>query len=140
MTTPAPRHVGCGVTRPVLLDLFSGAGGAGEGYHRAGFRVIGVDIRPMPRYPHEFVQADAMQVLQHIADGTAPWPGAPYPDAIHASPPCQAYSQMTSCRPGLAAQYPALVDAVNPSRLPRVPCPRAAGYPRRIACGTEPAA
>ncbi len=23
--------------RPLLLDLFCGAGGAGEGYHRAGF-------------------------------------------------------------------------------------------------------
>lgn len=101
------------MTRPVLFDLFSGAGGAGEGYHRAGFRVIGVDIRPMPRYPHEFAQADAMRVLQRVADGTGPWPGAPCPDAIHASPPCQAYSQMTSCRPGLAAQYPALVDATR---------------------------
>jgi len=33
-------------TRPRLLDLFSGAGGAAMGYHRAGFDVVGVDIAP----------------------------------------------------------------------------------------------
>lgn len=27
-----------------ILDLFCKAGGAGEGYHRAGFEVVGVDI------------------------------------------------------------------------------------------------
>jgi DNA (cytosine-5)-methyltransferase 1 len=101
------------MSRPVLFDLFSGAGGAGMGYDRAGFRVIGVDIKPQPRYPFEFVQADAMQVLGYIADLAEPWPGAPYPAAIHASPPCQAYSQMSACRPGLAAEYPELVDAVR---------------------------
>jgi DNA (cytosine-5)-methyltransferase 1 len=77
------------VTRPVLFDLFCGAGGAGAGYDRAGFRVIGVDNRPMPRYPFEFVQADAMQVAQYLADHAEPWPGAPRPAAVHASPPCQ---------------------------------------------------
>src|SRR6266852_3796586 len=32
--------------KPKLLDLFCCAGGAGVGYSRAGFEVIGVDITP----------------------------------------------------------------------------------------------
>jgi DNA (cytosine-5)-methyltransferase 1 len=67
-----------------LLDLFCGAGGAGMGYHRAGFEVVGVDIKPQPHYPFEFIKMDAFEYLVNH--------GREY-DAIHASPPCQAYSK-----------------------------------------------
>jgi len=90
------------MSRPRLLDLFCGAGGAAMGYHRAGFDVVGVDIAPQPHYPFEFIQADAM---------TFPLDGF---DAIHASPPCQAYSVLTA-RWGAdqVASHPALIAPVR---------------------------
>ena len=86
------------MSKPQLLDLFCGAGGAAMGYHHAGFEVVGVDINPQPRYPFRFIQADAFEMVRRFAA-----------DAIHASPPCQAYSYMANCRPGLAKKYEALV-------------------------------
>jgi DNA (cytosine-5)-methyltransferase 1 len=107
------------MSRPRLLDLFCGAGGAAMGYHRAGFEVVGVDINPQPRFPFEFIQADAMTFL----DDWPVWVAELF-DAIHASPPCQSYSYMSSCRPGLSGTYPDLIEAVreqlNNSGLPYV--------------------
>src|SRR5579864_200760 len=87
--------------RPRLLDLFCGAGCCSVGYHRAGFDVVGVDNRPMPRYPFEFVQHDAIQFLEMISsrgktnvDGK--WYFLEDFDVIHASPPCQAFSVSTA--------------------------------------------
>jgi DNA (cytosine-5)-methyltransferase 1 len=70
------------MTRPRLLDLYCGAGGAGMGYHQAGFDVVGVDINPQPHYPFQFVEADCLTVENFAGI-----------DAIHASPPCQAYTR-----------------------------------------------
>ncbi len=84
--------------RPLLLDLFCGAGGAAMGYHEAGFDVIGVDIKPQPHYPFEFILADAL---------TFPLGGF---HALHASPPCQAYSTTRTLHD---AEYPMLIPEVR---------------------------
>ncbi len=83
-----------------LLDLFCGAGGAGMGYHRAGFEVVGVDINPQPRYPFEFHQADA---LEYLAEHGQEF------DVIHASPPCQAHSVASIVHKNRGKQYISLV-------------------------------
>ena len=88
------------MTVPKLLDLFCGAGGAGEGYRRAGFDVVGVDIDSQPRYPFEFHQADA---LEYLAEHGHEF------DAVHASPPCQGYTTMTR-HPERKAEWPKLIS------------------------------
>jgi DNA (cytosine-5)-methyltransferase 1 len=104
------------LTRPLLLDLFCGAGGAGEGYKRAGFDVVGVDHRPQPRYPFEFWQADALEFLGRLVAGGSPggWVLGDFA-AVHASPPCQAYSVATKAWNGRIkrAEHP---DLVVPTR------------------------
>ena len=102
-----------------MLDLFCGAGGAAMGYSRAGFDVVGVDINPQPNYPYEFVQEDALRVLEELADpaygGWLQWKYTNIRiDAIHASPPCQAFS-LASLWHGKAKQkqHPDLVDATR---------------------------
>jgi len=83
--------------KPKLLDLFCGAGGASMGYHRAGFDVYGVDIKPQPHYPFPFLQMDALEAMDRLIRGE----GLTFSNgetlylvdisAFHASPPCQAY-------------------------------------------------
>ena len=96
--------------KPRLLDLFCGAGGAAMGYHRAGFEVVGVDIKPQKRFPFESVQADALEyVAQHGRDF----------DAIHASPPCQAYSRLRHLPWLKGKKY---WDSLPPTRSALVAC------------------
>ena len=96
------------MSKPKLLDLFSGAGGAGMGYHRAGFDVTGVDIKSQKNYPFDFVQADA---LEYVAEHGREF------DVIHASPPCQRYSPIAKqqVQRGILAEdaYADLVDATR---------------------------
>lgn len=91
-----------------LLDLFCGAGGAAMGYYRAGFtEIVGIDISPQPNYPFDFVRMDFVDLFTY-----------PYPhywqdaELIHASPPCQAYSDLAK-RNGNADQHPRFINALR---------------------------
>lgn len=88
--------------RPRILDLFCGEGGAGLGYYGAGFEVVGVDSIWQDRYPFPFIQTNAVdeEVWELVAGF----------DAIHASPPCQAYSKAMR---HLALPTPRLIGLVR---------------------------
>lgn len=88
--------------RPLLLDLFCGAGGAAKGYHDAGFDVVGIDSVHQPRYPFQFIQGDALDVLNTVLPRR--------PAAVHASPPCQSYSTTASLH---TVDYPRLIEPVR---------------------------
>jgi DNA (cytosine-5)-methyltransferase 1 len=93
-----------GAGKPWLLDGFSGAGGAARGYRRAGWFVVGVDIKPQPRYAGDvFVQGDALEFARLCGR---------YFDAVHLSPPCQRFSDLAH-RNGNALDHP---DLIAPSR------------------------
>lgn len=88
--------------KPRLLDLFCGAGGATKGYQRAGFYVVGVDIKPQPHYcGDEFYQADALE-----------FPLEGY-DAYHASPPCQHASRASQPWKAKGKLY---IELITPTR------------------------
>lgn len=84
--------------KPRLLDLFCCAGGAGTGYVRAGFDVVGVDIDPQPNYPYEFHQGDA---LEYLAEHGHEF------DAVHLSPPCQGYTALKAVH---GNEWPLLIE------------------------------
>lgn len=90
------------MTRPTLLDAFSGAGGATKGYQRAGFHVTGVDHLPQLRYcGDEFIQSDAVEFIRDH--------GGEF-DVIHASPPCQQACLLTQgTNQDLDVDYPQLI-------------------------------
>lgn len=93
------------MSRPRLLDLFCGAGGAAMGYSRAGFDVVGVDCNPQPNYPFQSRQENAMAFLD--LDEGEWWQTF---DVIHASPPCQAYSAAQTMR---GREHPDLLPRVR---------------------------
>ncbi|HVL59808.1 MAG TPA: DNA cytosine methyltransferase [Microbacterium sp.] len=69
--------------RPQALDLFCCAGGASDGFCRAGFDVTGYDREDQPEYPYAFAVQDVLSLSP--ADIRAF-------DFVWASPPCQAFT------------------------------------------------
>lgn len=110
MTAPTSPRIGSMCTRVSgkyrLLELFSCASGTGMGFQRAGFDIVSVDIEPQPNCPHEFIQADALEVLEDR-------PFLRSFHAIAAAPPCQGYSNLNAYN---HKPYPKLIAPVR-SRL-----------------------
>ena len=100
---PRDRFIAKYSRKPRLLDLFCCAGGAGTGYAEAGFDVIGVDIKSQPNYPYIFLQGDALQLSPEFVRSF---------DAVHASPPCQSYSDLAK-RNRNADAWPRLIEPVR---------------------------
>jgi DNA (cytosine-5)-methyltransferase 1 len=101
---------------PRLLDLFCKAGGASVGYHRAGFDVVGVDIEYQPGHPgaglfplegFTFVQSEACNFLEQYGHEF---------DAIHASPPCQAFTGVKALGIARNGSYKEHLDLIGPIR------------------------
>jgi DNA (cytosine-5)-methyltransferase 1 len=87
------------------------------GYYLAGFDVVGVDHEPQPHYPFACHQADALAFLAEHGQEF---------DAIHASPPCQAYSVLNRINRGtypdlIAATRRALIASGRPYVIENVP-------------------
>ena len=96
----------CG--RPMLLDLYCCAGGAAVGYQRAGFCVVGVDMKHQPHYPFEFHQGDALAfAVRHWRRFVA----------IHSSPPCKRNTRLKAFSGDhhveLIPQTRAVLDAIG---------------------------
>lgn len=112
-----------------ILDTFCCEGGGARGYALAGWDVYGVDLFKhknaagrtvgfsQKRYPYASHQGDVLAVLRILLDGgeicfTHPdgrqeWLGLADFDAIHASPPCQAFS---ITRHGHDVKHPELIE------------------------------
>lgn len=93
--------------RPRVLDLGCNAGGASEGYRRAGYIPFGVDIAPQKNYPYTFRRCDMLEYAALYAQDF---------DLIHASPPCQGYSPAMSIRKDAEEQRAKYPDLITPLR------------------------
>lgn len=102
------------MSHPVLIDFFCKAGGASMGYHRAGFRVIGVDKDPQPNYPFQFVRGDAIDLFDEMV-----W--IYRPAAVAGSPPCWKHSRLrTRTQREYADFIPQFREKCRASGLPYV--------------------
>jgi DNA (cytosine-5)-methyltransferase 1 len=131
-----------------VLDLYSKAGGAGTGYHLAGYDVVGVDIEHQPRYPFTFQKDDALLLLRCLIDGGSfvTDDGSVYSlrdfDLMHASPPCQERSRATGAgrkrHPRLIGPTRSLLDETGlPYVIESVPPAPGTEYvrPDLVLCG-----
>jgi DNA (cytosine-5)-methyltransferase 1 len=75
---------------PVVIDLCCKAGGFSAGLARAGFRPVGIDVDPQPRYPYEFVRADVTRI--DLAQAARVFGAV----AVVGSPPCKLHTPLAT--------------------------------------------
>ncbi|MGA7861669.1 MAG: DNA cytosine methyltransferase [Thermoplasmata archaeon] len=69
----------------LAVDYCCGVGGWSDGFADAGFDVLGFDVKPQPKYRHEFVRAD----IRDLNGGDLPR----VPRVVVGSAPCQPFTQ-----------------------------------------------
>lgn len=80
---------------------------------------MGVDVKPQLNYPFKFIKADALHVADLVASTGGWWDGDFH--AIHASPPCQAYTKAQKLRGNTHPDLiPILRQLLNETGLPYV--------------------
>jgi DNA (cytosine-5)-methyltransferase 1 len=95
--------------RKKVLDIGCGSGISSDGY-ATYFDVFGIDnsARALRHYPYAHEQRDALTLtVEELQEF----------DLIHLGGPCQPWSKMTRCRPGLAEQYTDLILPLRPRIL-----------------------
>lgn len=90
-----------------VADLCGGAGISADGYVGAGMTVTGFDIdaKCARYYPGDF---ECLNILELAVSDLREY------DLVHLGAPCQHWSPMCACRPGLREQYPDLITPMRP--------------------------
>lgn len=98
------------MTTRLLLDAFSCGGMAADGYAAAGWEVVALDNdrRALRHNPHPSILGDAMRYLGDTGF-------LRQFDAIHASPPCQLFSDTRSLATAQGRGFGKAVDLLTPT-------------------------
>lgn len=75
-----------------------------DGYRRAGFEVLCVDVEPQPECPCDFVRADAIASFERLVAYFRP-------HSLGGSPPCQDYTPLKAYSDYNGKRYPRLIGA-----------------------------